>query len=139
MTDFKLKQEILRAKICWASWCFASWSPTRALPWTYWGVYSALQTSCWFLNVFSERKGLWPLTNSIWNTKTVLEQSAWKNPCQDILLFCIFNHPMVWQIRDIMISISTWDRVHFWIYLLNHNLLSHQTWLIDRYKQGQQF
>ena len=33
---------------------------------------------------------------------------------------------------------STWDRVHFWIYLLN-NKLTHQTWSIDRYKQLQYF
>ena len=31
--------------------------------------------------------------------------------CQDI---CIFNYPMIYQIFDEMISISTWDRVHFW-------------------------
>ena len=36
-------------------------------------------------------------------------------------------------------SISTLDKVHFWLYLLNHNSLSHQTWPIYRYKQGQQF
>ena len=27
----------------------------------------------------------------------------------------------------------------FWIYLLNHNSLTHQTWPIDRYKEGQYF
>ena len=26
-----------------------------------------------------------------------------------------------------------------WIYLLNHNFLTHQTWPVDRYKQGQYF
>ena len=34
---------------------------------------------------------------------------------------------------------STWDTVHFWIYLLNNNSLIHQTWSIDRYKQLQYF
>ena len=58
---------------------------------------------------------------------------------QDIQVFCVFNHPMIYQIFDIMMSISTWDRVHFWIYLLSHDSLSHQTWLVDRYKQGQYF
>ena len=48
--------------------------------------------------------------------------------------FYIFNHPMIYQICNAMISISTQD-----IYLLNHNLLSQQTWSIDRYKQGQYF
>ena len=52
--------------------------------------------------------------------------------------FCIFNHPIIYQICDVMMSISTWDKMHFWIYLLNHNSLSHQTWQIDRYEQGQQ-
>ena len=28
---------------------------------------------------------------------------------------------MIYKICDVMMSISTWDRVHFWIYLLNHN------------------
>ena len=50
--------------------------------------------------------------------------------------FCIFNHPMIYQISDVTMSISTWDKVHFWIYLLNHNSC-HQTWPVDRYKQGQ--
>ena len=36
-------------------------------------------------------------------------------------------------------SINTRDRVHFKIYLLNHSPLTHQTWSIDRYKQGQYF
>ena len=41
--------------------------------------------------------------------------------------FCIFNHPMIYQICNIIISISAWARVDFWIYLLNHNSLYHQT------------
>ena len=53
--------------------------------------------------------------------------------------FCIFNHPMIYQICDVMMSISSCDRVHFWIYFPNHNSLSHQTWSINWYKQGQYF
>ena len=53
--------------------------------------------------------------------------------------FCVSNHPMIHQICDIMMIISTWDRVYFWICLLNHNSLRHQTWPVDRYKQGQYF
>ena len=45
------------------------------------GSYNALETSCWFLHVFSMTKGLRPFTNSIWNTKMVVWQSALKNPC----------------------------------------------------------
>ena len=51
--------------------------------------------------------------------------------------FCTLNYPMIYRICDVTMSISTWDEVHFWIYLLNHNLWSDQTWPIDRYKQGQ--
>ena len=53
--------------------------------------------------------------------------------------FYIFNHPMIYQICDVMMSLSTWDRVPFWKYLLNHNSLSHQTWPIDKQMQRQQF
>ena len=52
--------------------------------------------------------------------------------------FCILNYPMFFQICDMM-SISTWDMLHFSIYLLNHNSLRHQTWWIDRWRQGQYF
>ena len=45
--------------------------------------------------------------------------------------FCIFNDLMIYQICDIMMSINTWDRVHFWIYILHRNSLSQQTWSID--------
>ena len=53
--------------------------------------------------------------------------------------FCIFNHPMIYQICDVMMNISTWDRGHFWIYCLNHHSLTHQTCSIDRYNQGLYF
>ena len=41
-------------------------------------------------------------------------------------------------------SVTSWwvlvhETVHFWIYLLNHNSLTHLTWSIDRCKQGQYF
>ena len=57
---------------------------------------------------------------------------------QDIQAFVFLTIPWFTN-DDVMMSIGTWDSVHFWIYLLNHNLLSHQTWPVDRYKQGQQF
>ena len=38
--------------------------------------------------------------------------------------FCILNDPLIYQIRDVMISISTCNRMYFWIYLLNHKSLS---------------
>ena len=46
---------------------------------------------------------------------------------------------MIYQICDVMMSINTWDRVDFWIYHLNHNSFTHQTWSIYRYKQGECF
>ena len=52
---------------------------------------------------------------------------------------CIFNHLMIYQISDVMMSISIWCRVHFWIYTLKHNSLTHQTWSVNRYKQGEYF
>ena len=58
----------------------------------------------------------------------------------EIFIFLIFNHPIIYQVCDVMMSISTWDRVNVWIYLLNLNcFLSDQTRPIDRHKQGQQF
>ena len=51
--------------------------------------------------------------------------------------FCIFKHPRIYKICNVMMSISTWNKVHFSFYFLNHNSKSHQTWSIDRYKQGQ--
>ena len=64
----------------------------------------------------------------------------WKSyaPFSRYSSFCIFNHLMIYQICDVM-SISIWDRVHFWIYFLNHNSISHHTWPTDRYKLGQCF
>ena len=54
--------------------------------------------------------------------------------------FLYFNHPMIYQICDVMMSISAWDRMHFWIYLLNQkNSLSRQAGPVDRYNQGQYF
>ena len=41
---------------------------------------------------------------------------------------------MIDQVCDVMMSISTWDKVHFWLYVLNHNLLGHQTRPINRYE-----
>ena len=38
-----------------------------------------------------------------------------------------------------MMSSSTWDRVDFWTYLLNHNSLTHQIWSLNRHKQGEYF
>ena len=56
MTYLKLKWEILKAQIRWASRCFASWSPTSTLPRAYWETYSVLHTTCWFLHIFGVRK-----------------------------------------------------------------------------------
>ena len=48
-------------------------------------------------------------------------------------------HTMLYQICDVIMSISTWDKVHFLIHLLNNNSLTHHIWSIDRYKQEQYF
>ena len=44
---------------------------------------------------------------------------------------------MIYQICDVMMSISASDKVHLWVYLLNQKLLTHQTWSIDWYEQQQ--
>ena len=58
---------------------------------------------------------------------------SWKNyvPFPSYSSFCIFNHSMIYQISDVTMSI--------WTYLLNHKSWIHKTWLVYRYKQGQQF
>ena len=53
--------------------------------------------------------------------------------------FCISNHAMIYRICDARMGIGTCHRVHFWVYLLSHNSLTHQTWPIDRYKREQYF
>ena len=53
-------------------------------------------------------------------------------PSQDIHVLAFLSIPLFTK----SVSINIWDRVHFLIYLWNHNSLSHQTWPIDRYKQG---
>ena len=53
--------------------------------------------------------------------------------------FLFYNYTMIYQIFDVMISISIWGRLHFWVYCLNYNSLTLQTWSIDRYKQGEYF
>ena len=40
---------------------------------------------------------------------------------------------------NIMMSIRTWDRMHFVIYFLNHNSLSCEIWPTDRYSFQQYF
>ena len=55
---------------------------------------------------------------------------------QDIQVFLFLIIPWFTTSCDVVMSFSTWDMVHFLIYLLNHSLLSHQAWPIDRYKQG---
>ena len=52
---------------------------------------------------------------------------------QDIQVFAFLTIPCFTNSVNVMMSISTQDIVHFGIYLLNRNLLSHQTWPIDRY------
>ena len=60
-------------------------------------------------------------------------------PLETYSRFCILNHPKIYKICDVMMSISIWDKMHFWLYLFNHSSLSHRIWSIHRYKQGKQF
>ena len=56
---------------------------------------------------------------------------------QVIQVFCNFNHLMIYQICDVMMS--TGDKVYVGIYYLNQSSLSHQTWPIVWYKPEQTF
>ena len=49
-----------------------------------------------------------------------------------------FFFTISWCTESVM-SINALDKVHFSIYLLRHDSLTHQTWLIDSYQQGQYF
>ena len=74
-------------------------------------------------------------------------------PCEVQVKTFLFHRKVMFRCRDIHVCVfltilwftksvtswCTWNRVHFRIYLLNHNSLTHQTWSIDRYKQGQYF
>ena len=55
---------------------------------------------------------------------------------QDIQVFLILT---IYQIFDVMMRISTWEKVHFRKYLLNHRWLSRQTWAIIDISQGNNF
>ena len=38
-----------------------------------------------------------------------------------IFKFLYFQATMIYEILEVMMSINEWDRVHFWIYILNRN------------------
>ena len=100
---------------------FTPWTLTWALPWTLCGVYSTSRPPTAFYNI--QKLNLC--------SKTDISETASINDYQNIQ---VFNQAMIYQIYDVMMSVSTWDWVHFWIYLLNHNSLSHQMWPNDRYR-----
>ena len=93
--------------------------------------FSTFRGNLWYISITSQNESLQALvTNFFISQKGYVPFSRYSN-------FCIFNHSIIYQICVVMMSIRTWDRVHSWIYLLNLNSLSHETWPIDRYKEGQ--
>ena len=56
---------------------------------------------------------------------------------KNLRIWTLFTRWWFTKFCDVLISIITWDRVHFWLYLLNDNSLSHQSWPNNRYKQVQ--
>ena len=58
---------------------------------------------------------------------------------QDNHFFYISNHSMKFQIWNIIMSNSVWERTHFWISLLKHSSFGHKTWSTKRYNHGQYF
>ena len=76
-------------------------------------------------------------------------------PCEAQVKNFLFRTKVMFHSRDIQVfvfltfpwfteSVTPWwvlahKTVHFWIYLLNYNSITHQTRSIDRYRQGQYF
>ena len=56
-----------------------------------------------------------------------------QNVLSEDVLKCVIKSMTSWWVLVHEIGY----RVYFWIYLLNQNSLNHQTWSIERYKQGQ--
>ena len=81
--------------------------------------------------------------------KTITSQNVLR------LRIFLFHRKVIFRSRDLQVfvfltipwfikSVTPWwilvhETVQFWIYILNQNSLSHQTWSIDRYKQVQFF
>ena len=71
------------------------------------------------------------LTNFLYHRKVMLH--SWY-----IQLFVFLTIRCLTKSVTLM-SVSTLDRVHFWMYLLNDNSLTHEIWSVDRCQQGQYF
>lgn len=55
------------------------------------------------------------------------------------LFFCISDHLMNLKICDVLVSISSGESEHFWIYISNHTSWSHDIWSSNRCDQGQYY
>ena len=73
------------------------------------------------------RKVLWPFTNSIWNTKMVVWQSAWKTPCQ-VLNFLLFDRNEYINTESSGLCNSGW---HTYVTGLFHFSLFFKIWLAE--------
>ena len=52
---------------------------------------------------------------------------------------CVLNHPFNLESCEVMMIISTRDRVCFWMNLLNRKSFGYETWPTNRYIHGQYF
>ena len=50
--------------------------------------------------------------------------------------FCILNQSINFRSWDVKMSMRTWGRVHFWIYLLNYTSFVHETLLANRHNHA---
>ena len=80
-----------------------------------------------------------PLLQTILSKKELFH----KKSCSDlkmIIIFFISQHPMKFEICDLMVSINTERgffgvQNHFWVIFLHHKSLAQKTWSTDRHKK----
>ena len=104
--------------------CLSYYLSAPALSWMEWLVRQKLG-----LNLFQLTGGAFYISKGCSCYKTITSQNVssevqvkslfilWKSyvtfsRCSS---FCIINHPMIYEVCDVMMSIKTWGRVHFWI------------------------
>ena len=54
-------------------------------------------------------------------------------------IFYISNHSINFKIFDVVMSITTWGRIHYWIYLLNRKSLRNKIWAANTNSHKQYF
>ena len=123
----------------------------------YGNIFVKPQGICqfWFHILFSVLLLLQYLLKGYLHFKMITSQNALSKVRPRLRIFLSHQKVMLcsWDLRGFVFLtipwfiksvVSWWVLVHvigcnFWINPLNHNSLTHQTWSIDKYKQGQHF